>query len=88
MIQPDALKKNEPLIWSPGIGTGVWKMFLAAIQGDLDTIKRLVAHDSLIRCQYAYRTPLYFGVRENQIAAATYPSGVEWMSSSRAWRSA
>ncbi len=22
MIQPDALKKNEPLRWSPGTGTG------------------------------------------------------------------
>jgi hypothetical protein len=34
---------------------------------------RLLARDaSLVRCQYAYRTPLYFAVRENRIAVATF----------------
>jgi hypothetical protein len=31
MIRPDALTKNEPLMWSPGLGTDVWDMFRAAI---------------------------------------------------------
>src|SRR5262245_20525551 len=73
MFQPDELKKNEPLVWSSGTGTDVWELFCAAIKGDLETIKRLVNKDpSLVRCQYAYRTPLYFAVRENQIAVATF----------------
>lgn len=33
MIQPEALKKNEPLFWSPGLGTDLWQMFCAAIHG-------------------------------------------------------
>jgi len=71
MIQPEALKKNEPLTWSPGKGTEVWEMFCAAITGDLETITRLLNKDSsLVRGMYAYRTPLYFAVRENQTEAA------------------
>jgi len=73
MIQPEALKKNEPLTWSPGMGAEVWEMFCAAITGDLETIKRLVDKDpSLVRCHHAYRTPLYFAVRENQVEVAAY----------------
>src|SRR5262245_41417749 len=71
MIQPGALKKNEPLLWSPGTGTDVWEMFCACIAGDLEVIKRLLKKDpSLARCHYAYRTPIYFAVRENQLAVA------------------
>jgi ankyrin repeat protein len=71
MFQPDELKKSEPLLWSTGTGTDVWRMFCAAMQGDVQTIEALLAADpSLARCQYAYRTPLYFAVRENQMAAA------------------
>jgi ankyrin repeat protein len=71
MFQPDELKKNEPLLWSTGTGTDVWGMFCAAMQGDVKTIEALLEKDpSLARCQYAYRTPLDFAVRENQIAAA------------------
>jgi ankyrin repeat protein len=48
-------------------------MFSAAISGDLETIKRLLNKDpSLVRCQYAYRTPLYFAVRENQVEVARF----------------
>ncbi len=73
MTQPDDLKKNDPLKWSTGTGTGVWEMFRAAIAGDLDTIRRLIAKDpSLARCHYRYRTPLYFAVRENRIEAARF----------------
>lgn len=73
MIQPEALKKNEPLTWSPGMGIEVWEMFCAAITGDLQTIKRLVEKNpSLVRCHHAYRTPLYFAVRENQLEVAAF----------------
>ena len=73
MIQPDELKRNEPLKWSPGIGTDVWEMLCAAIAGDVPTIKRLLDKDpSLVRCNYSYRTPLYFAVRENRVAVASY----------------
>jgi ankyrin repeat protein len=73
MIQPDALKRDEPLLWSPGTGTGVWEMFCAAIQGDLAAIKRVLERDaSLVRCHYAYRTPLYFAVRENRLEVARH----------------
>src|SRR5262245_10979063 len=73
MIRPEALKKDEPLFWSPGNGADVWEMFCAAISGDLEMIKQLLEKDpSLARSQYEYRTPLYFAVRENQIEVAKY----------------
>ncbi len=73
MIQPEELKKNEPLEWSPGTGTDAWEMFSASIAGDIETLERLVTNDpSLVRCQYQYRTPIYFAVRENQLAAAAF----------------
>ena len=71
MIQPEDLKKNEPLTWSTGTGTDVWEMFSAAIAGGLETIRRLLDRDpSLVRGAYEYRTPLTFAVRENQLEAA------------------
>jgi ankyrin repeat protein len=73
MYRPDALKKSEPLTWSPGIGTDVWDLFCACIQGDLEMVKRLVDKDpSLARCHYNYRKPLYFAVRENQMGVTSY----------------
>ncbi|MGI8604601.1 MAG: ankyrin repeat domain-containing protein [Verrucomicrobiales bacterium] len=73
MTQPDALKSNDPLTWSPGRGTDVWEMFCACIEVDLKTIERLVSRDSsLIRCHYSYRKPLYFAVRENQLEIAAF----------------
>ena len=68
MIQPEALKKHERLLWSTGSGVDVWEMFCACVAGDLPTVKRLVEKDrSLVRSHHAYRTPLYFAVRENRI---------------------
>lgn len=73
MIQPDELKKNEPLLWSAGTGTDVWEMFCAAITGDLETVERLVNKEaSLVRSHYAYRTPLYFAVRENRVEVVRF----------------
>jgi ankyrin repeat protein len=68
MTQPDELKKNERLVWSAGIGSDVWELFCACIAGDLEKVQRLIAKDpSLVRCQYNYRKPLYFAVRENRL---------------------
>jgi ankyrin repeat protein len=73
MLRPDALTKNEPLVWSAGTGTDVWDLFCACITGDLATVRRLVSTDpSLVRAHYEYRTPLSFAVRENQVDVAAY----------------
>ena len=73
MIRPDELKRSEPLTWSPGLGTDVWELFSAIIGGDLEGVRRLLAKDpSLVRCQYMYRTPIYFAVRENRLDIAAY----------------
>ncbi len=73
LIQPEALKKSPPWLWSPGAGTDVWRMFLACMAGDLETVKSLTERDpSLVRSHYEYRTPLSFAVRENQLAVAEY----------------
>ena len=73
MIQPELLKQNKPLMWSPGTGSDVWDMFCACIKGDLETVQRLVDKDpALARCNYAYRTPIYFAVRENQAEVAVF----------------
>ena len=73
MIQPEALKKDEPWLWSPGAGNDVWEMFMSCMNGDLDNVKRLIAKDpSLVRSHFEYRTPLSFAVRENQLAVAEY----------------
>jgi ankyrin repeat protein len=83
MIQPEELTKHEPLKWSPGVGTDVWDMFVACIAGDLPAVRRLVAKDpALVRCQYAYRTPLYFAVRENKadVVAFLFEHGADPLS--------
>ncbi len=73
MIRPAALAKDEPLKWSPGKGTDVWEIFCACCTGDLETVKRLVDKDpSIVRSHHAYRTPLYFAVRENQVEVAAF----------------
>lgn len=73
MIQPDGLKSDEPLLWSPGRGSDVWKLFVACAAGDLPAVERLVAADpSLVRSQFDYRKPLYFAVRENRLAVTEF----------------
>jgi ankyrin repeat protein len=73
MIQPKALQSNEPLKWSPGTGTDVWAVFCACISGDLKIVTHLVDKDpSIVRSHHAYRTPLYFAVRENQIEVTRF----------------
>jgi ankyrin repeat protein len=73
MIQPDELKKNEPLTWSSGTGVDVWNLFCSCIDGDLDAVKRLVEKDpGIVRCHYSYCKPLYFAVRENRLEVAAF----------------
>jgi ankyrin repeat protein len=73
MIQPEPLKNDERLTWSTGRGTDVWAVFCACIAGDLSAVERLVDVDpSLVRCSFAYRTPLYFAVRENRIPVVKF----------------
>ncbi len=73
MNQPEKLKKNNPLLWAPGSGVDAWKMFCACITGDMKSIKRLLKKDpALARTHYAYRTPIYFAVRENQVDVVAY----------------
>ncbi|HEY8551275.1 MAG TPA: ankyrin repeat domain-containing protein [Vicinamibacterales bacterium] len=68
MLQPAALRSDETLLWSPGRGTDLWKLFQACIAGDLETVQALIAKDpSLARAHYDYRKPLYFAVRENRL---------------------
>lgn len=46
-------------------------MFTAAMSGDLTTLASLLDREpSLLHCEYQYRNPLHFAVRENQIDAA------------------
>jgi len=46
-------------------------MLEAAADGDVRTLrKRLKKNPALVRCQFAYRTPLYFAVRGNHLEAA------------------
>jgi len=72
MVQPDELRRDEKLLWSPGTGTEVWRLFCACASGDLATVTRAIDENpSLLRAHYEYRTPLYFAVRENRIAVAT-----------------
>src|SRR5690349_3552161 len=66
MVQPQSLKREEFQPWSRGRGVDVWSMICAAITGDLETVKRLVAQDpKLVHCEFEYLTPLRFAVREN-----------------------
>src|SRR5215212_5737898 len=73
MHQPDELKNNKPWLWSPGAGNDVWAVFMACMNGDLDTVRKLIEKNpSLVRSHYQYRTPLSFAVRENHLTIAEF----------------
>src|SRR5438093_1359887 len=66
MIQPESLRSEEYQIWWRGRGVDVWAMLCAAMKGDLETIRSLVARDpGLVECEYEYFKPIRFAVREN-----------------------
>ncbi len=73
MLEPNELKMDAPLRWSPGRGTDVWVLFCACVAGDLATVERLIdTEPSLVRCHHGYRTPIYFAVRENRISVTEF----------------
>jgi ankyrin repeat protein len=73
MKRPPALSKREKLFWSTGSGTDVWEMFIAAKNGDLETIRKLLAKDSsLVRSAFDYRNAISFAVQENQLETVAY----------------
>ena len=73
MMQPDALRTGEPLLWSPGRGEDVWEMLCAAAAGDVGAMRRLVEADPvLVRAEYEGRTALSFAVRENHPEAVAF----------------
>lgn len=73
MTQPESLKTDEYLPWSRGRGNEVWAMLHAAATGDLATVQQLAAQNpALLDCEYEYRTPLHFAVRENQLAVVQF----------------
>ncbi len=72
-FRPAELQKNEPLVWSAGTGVEVWNLFCNVTTGDLDAVQTAMrANPALVRCHYNYRTPLYFAVRENRVAIASF----------------
>src|SRR5262249_51897247 len=73
MFQPDELRGDQPLVWSAGTGKEVWDLFGACVDGNLETVQRMIEQNpSLVRSHYEYRTPLYFAVRENRIDVARF----------------
>jgi len=73
MQRPRELWLTDRLKWSTGRGVDVWELFTACIAGDLTAVQRLIRRDaSLIRSQWAYRTPLYFAVREGRTAIVAH----------------
>ena len=73
MTQPEALKSTGFLPWARARGTDVWTMFRAAIDGDLASIRSLVERDpNLVECEFEYRKPLHFAVRENRREVAEF----------------
>ena len=73
MIQPEELKKKEPLLWSVGRGSQVWDLFCACAEGDAATVERIVGENpNLVRAHHEYRTPLYFAVRQNRMGVVRF----------------
>ena len=53
MIQPDELKGRDRLKWSTAIGTDVWELFCAAVDGDAEAIIRLVTKHAAVLCTWS-----------------------------------
>ncbi len=66
--------------WYMGRGRSVQKAVKAAMEGDLDTIRRCIdAEPELVDCNIRYREPLYFAVGNNHLEVARFlvESGAE-----------
>jgi hypothetical protein len=59
MLQPAELKSDQKLLWSPGRGTDLWKLFQTCIAGDLEAVQALISKDpSLARARRDRETAL------------------------------
>jgi ankyrin repeat protein len=76
MIQPNEMKLNLPMEVANGVmatTATVWKMLVAAHNGDLEAIKEMVdACSELIYAQYNYTPPIHFAVREGHLNLVKY----------------
>ncbi len=66
--------------WYMGRGRSVKRAVKAAMEGDLDTIRRCIdAEPELVDCNIRYREPLYFAVGNNHLEVARFlvESGAE-----------
>jgi ankyrin repeat protein len=76
MIQPNEMKLNLPMEVANGVmatTATVWKMLVAAHNGDLEAIKEMVdACPELIYAQYNYTPPIHFAVREGHLNLVKY----------------
>ncbi len=66
--------------WYMGRGRSVKRAVKAAMEGDLDTIRRCIdAEPELVDCNIRYRGPLYFAVGNNHLEVARFlvESGAE-----------
>lgn len=76
MLQPNELKADRPMHLSNGVlstTTKVWAILLASYNGDLQTVKQLVAEcPELIYAQYNYTPPIHFAVREGHSELVKY----------------
>jgi uncharacterized protein len=76
MLQPNELKRELTIKVANGetsTTTKVWETLIAAKNGDLPKIGKLVAEcPSLIYAQYNYTPPVYFAVREGHEALVAY----------------
>jgi ankyrin repeat protein len=89
MFQPDALKSDEFQPWSRGRGTEVWAMLRACADGDLNTVRDLIAKDrNLLECEYQYHKPIHFAVRENrrEVVELLLASGADPMAGGNGYR--
>ncbi len=76
MLQPNELKMELPMHLSNGVvstTTKVWEILLASYNGDLTTVKKMVAGcPALIYAQYNYTPPIHFAVREGHTGLVKY----------------
>ncbi len=76
MIQPNELKLNLPVELSNGVVSTtakVWDILVASKNGDLVTVKKMVAEcPELIYAQYNYTPPIHFAVREGHLDLVKY----------------
>jgi ankyrin repeat protein len=76
MIQPKEMKSNLPVELANGVmstTSNVWDILESSKNGDLETVKKLVAESpELVYAQYNYTPPIHFAVREGHLSLVKY----------------